>query len=176
MCRRRRALGRGAVMETWAFPRRLEEGVKSEAGVVHVILVPTELSGDGITLEQLENVLSPAERERIARLRDMDKRMNAVISRGVLRHILGTLLMAAPEAISIQTGEQGKPFLAGTPVHFNVAHTEGMVVVAVAADQELGVDIEYVRDDLNCEAVARTFFTTRELAELQLLPGEGGPA
>src|SRR5207253_10188751 len=68
-------------------------------------------------------------------------------------------------------GARGKPALAdGDGLRFNVAHSHGLALVAVARGRELGVDLERVRPLPAAEAIARRFFSARERAVLDALP------
>lgn len=79
-------------------------------------------------------------------------------ARQALREILGAYLGEAPDAVRLTVGEAGKPCLAGgargkpTPaaapsrLSFNLSHSGGLALVAVAAGgTEVGVDIERLR-------------------------------
>ena len=57
---------------------------------------------------------------------------------------------------------QGKPFLEGESVHFNIAHTGALVGVAVSDKHPIGLDIEKVRAVR--EGFAARYFSEREQA------------
>ncbi len=61
--------------------------------------------------------------------------------------------------------------LGGEAVRFNLSHSHGLALFAVTRDQEIGVDLECVRDDLEVEQIANLFFSPREVAMLRDLPG-----
>jgi len=114
--------------------------------------------------------LSEQEAERYATL-DCDARAIAVRARATLRQVLGRRLAAAPADVRIVEGADAKPTLAGRELEFNVAHTDGLAVIAVA-HVAVGVDVERI------EAIAPDEFddlvafvlTERELEELARLP------
>jgi phosphopantetheinyl transferase len=68
-------------------------------------------------------------------------------ARRALREILGTYLGEEPGAVALTIGERGKPALAATtPLSFNLSHSGGLALVAVAAGGlEIGVDVERLR-------------------------------
>jgi 4'-phosphopantetheinyl transferase len=73
-----------------------------------------------------------------------------------LRAILGSVT-AAPLEFAVH--EKGKPYLASAPeIHFNLAHSREMALVAVARDVEVGVDIERVRPLPEYAAIAQRYF------------------
>jgi 4'-phosphopantetheinyl transferase len=63
-------------------------------------------------------------------------------------------------------GEHGKPLLAGAAggVRFNVAHSGGMALLAVARGREVGVDVEALRPDLPAARLAQRFYPPEDRA------------
>ena len=61
--------------------------------------------------------------------------------RGVLRRYLGR-----SATIRFETGEHGKPRLAAatSELAFNLSHSEAVVLIAVAGDREVGVDVQRI--------------------------------
>ena len=91
--------------------------------------------------------------------------------RGQLREILARYLRVEPRAVAFEYGPQGKPRLAGeAALRFNLSHSEHEALVAVARDREVGIDVEIVRPTVECEALARRFFSPEETAALLALP------
>jgi 4'-phosphopantetheinyl transferase len=66
---------------------------------------------------------------------------------GALRGVLSGYLGEDPAAIELRTGERGKPMLADPdrPLHFNLSHSGGLVLIAVCRDREVGVDVQRIR-------------------------------
>ncbi|MBA3915977.1 MAG: 4'-phosphopantetheinyl transferase superfamily protein, partial [Acidobacteriales bacterium] len=56
---------------------------------------------------------------------------------------------------------------------FNVSHSGGMILVAVASDRRVGVDIERVRSDFDVVQIAERFFSPAEHAALRKVPLPG---
>ena len=84
----------------------------------------------------------------------------------MLRHILATYVAARPADISFSANEFGKPFLderfASSGIYFNVSHSKNLVVIGVAFDRQIGVDVEFVRPINDLDSVARRCFTDFE--------------
>src|SRR5262249_39201341 len=124
----------------------------------------------GAEAEADVTTLPAQEAERFAAL-NRDARTIAVRARITLRQVLGRRLAVAPADVPIVEGDGAKPTLAGQELEFNVAHTDGLAVIAVA-HVAVGVDVERV------EAIAPDEFddlvafvlTERELEELVRLP------
>jgi 4'-phosphopantetheinyl transferase len=62
-----------------------------------------------------------------------------------LRILLERTCGAAVRGVPFARGITGKPSLAGTPVHFSLAHTTGAALIAVSRDGPVGVDLEAPR-------------------------------
>jgi 4'-phosphopantetheinyl transferase len=102
-----------------------------------------------------------------------------VAARGGLRDVLSRYTGTTPESLRFSYGGHGKPFLGdeggGGLLRFNVSHSNGVALYAVAAGREVGVDIEHVREDFAGLDIAERFFSSREVAALRALPGAERP-
>lgn len=90
-----------------------------------------------------------------------------VVAHGALRAIVGGYLGKSPGALRFRKGPSGKPELEEcdarpSVVSFNLTHSHGRGVVAVAADRRVGVDLEFVRQDVEYLKLARRFFSAAE--------------
>ncbi len=56
--------------------------------------------------------------------------------------------------------EHGKPYIVGTPIHYNISHS-GQIVALVIAENEVGVDVQE-KKSARMEAMARRFFSKEE--------------
>jgi 4'-phosphopantetheinyl transferase len=73
--------------------------------------------------------------------------------------------------LEISRSPNGKPYLAGEiRLRFNLAHSGIVVLVAVALDVEVGVDVERLRPMPDCLAVAGRFFTPEDAAAIAEIP------
>ncbi|MEX0993606.1 MAG: 4'-phosphopantetheinyl transferase superfamily protein [Solirubrobacterales bacterium] len=91
--------------------------------------------------------------------------------RAAVRAILGTYLGKHASDVEIVNADGGKPQLAqGHRLRFNVSHSRGLTLVAVAFDRELGVDVERIDPRRATSRIARRFFARDELADLEQLP------
>jgi len=61
-----------------------------------------------------------------------------------LRQVLAGYLGQPPAAIEIELGGSGKPRLPGGELQFNLSHSGGLALIAVASDRPVGVDVERV--------------------------------
>lgn len=123
---------------------------------------------------QLEKNLSSDELARAARFRNSIDRQRFVTCRGMLREILSQYVDARPVDLEFGYGKYGKPRLkssSGTDLLcFNVSHSAGLAIFAVAWGREVGVDIEHFQADFAWEEIATSFFSSQELCVLRSLP------
>jgi 4'-phosphopantetheinyl transferase len=141
-----------------------------KADEIDVRLVPLDLPPE--RLADLERLLSPDERARAARYRFPRDRDRFMAGRGSLREILGAYLDAEPAGVELAYGPHGKPHLAGKKgtLGFNLAHADGLAVVAAGRGRRIGVDIEAVRPTGDLEDLARHAFSPVELEVFRGLP------
>lgn len=138
------------------------------AGGAHVWAVPfARLSN---RLDTLMEILSPGERRRAADFRLLEPRQRFVITRWALRVLLGRYLDAAPTQVSITIDSRNKPRLENThhaaELHFNVAHSGTLALIAVTNRHEIGVDVERLREVRHPEQIAQRYFHQTEIAAI----------
>jgi 4'-phosphopantetheinyl transferase len=108
--------------------------------------------------------LSPDEHERAARFYFARDRRQFVLARGMLRVILALYVGRRPQDLRFQYLAHGKPRLADpvVDVEFNLTHSHGMVLCAVARGQQVGVDVERLQPVADIEHLAATAFSRIE--------------
>ena len=130
-------------------------------------------------MARLEAVLSPEERTRGNRFLSAKDRVLFVAAHGALRDILGSYLGREPADIGLEEGSRGKPRMREEEDHwlkFNLSHTRGRALVAVARDRVVGVDIEHLERDTDHAGVVAHFFSPTEQAAWTALPDAGRAA
>jgi 4'-phosphopantetheinyl transferase len=121
--------------------------------------------------DSLFALLDPEEQERAARFKFPGPRNQFLISRALLRRALGGYLRIAAREVRFRTTANGKPELAGnSDLRFNLSHTEGVTVFAIARHRQVGVDVERIREDTNAMELAERFFSRPEVQWLQSQP------
>lgn len=85
-----------------------------------------------------------------------------------------------PAALRFDYSSNGKPALAGefvgAGVHFNLAHSEDLALVAVTRIGMVGVDVERVRVTKDADELVSRFFSPRESELFRKVPTEEKPA
>ena len=139
-------------------------------GQVHVWRLNLDLLSASIA--DLWMVLSEDEQQRANRYRFERDRRWFVARRGRLRHILGKYLDSDPASLRFSNNRYGKPALY-TEAHrwlsFNTSHSQGLALLACARKVDIGVDLEYRRENINYLDLAKRFFSIKEVAALRLL-------
>jgi phosphopantetheine--protein transferase-like protein len=120
------------------------------------------------------SLLAPDELRRAARLRRDGDRRHFVAARAALRGLLGRYLDEDPRRVELSYGRWGKPAVGmATDLRFNLSHSGGLALIAVARGREVGVDIERLDPALRVEALVGVTMTPQERGELWSLPPSG---
>ncbi len=116
----------------------------------------------------LAGLLSAEERERAARFRFERHRRHYVIGRSALRGLLGSLLDCDPADLPLLTESEGKPVVPGG-VAFNVSHSAEHLLIGIAHEGRLGVDVELKKSIPDAMDLACGNFADDEVAVLEML-------
>jgi len=129
----------------------------------------------------LQSTLAPDETARAARIRRTQDRDRYVAARGVLRAILGRYLDIEPRRVRFEYNTHGKPSVklpvapGSCTVSFNVSHSHGMALFAIAGERAVGMDVELVRPEVAMQNIPEHFFSRDEAAALRSLPVDDQP-
>jgi 4'-phosphopantetheinyl transferase len=145
------------------FPILRPDPVWIQSGCIY--LFKTRLDPPPLPAADLGALLSPAERERASHFHFERDRRRAVVTWGLVRLVLADMTRQDPAALDFTRSEFGKPSLPGGP-SFNLAHSGEWLLLAVAAEGRLGVDVEVVRPVRDMEQLAERNFTSDEAEAL----------
>lgn len=130
-----------------------------------------DLNLEPAQIHRFQQLLAPDERERARRFRFDRDRIHFTVARGILRQILSPLAGVSPEELTFGYGDRGKPHLTtgndGGQLQFNVSHSGGRALYAIAFSRRVGVDLESFRP-VEALQLARRFFCDRESEKLRL--------
>jgi len=125
------------------------------------------------TCARLYATLTPDERSRSAHFQFERDRQRFIAAHGVLRDLLGRYLQTQPGRIRFVYNAFGKPEVSpefGNRLRFNLSHSGGLALIAIATASNVGVDVEYMQARSDYADVARHFFSTAEVDYLTALP------
>lgn len=125
-------------------------------------------------LESMIAVLGPSEHRRAHGKQTVQSRRAYVIAHACLREVLAAELGVDPREVPFASakGPYRKPALTGNTqkLTFNLSHTRGLILIAVARGREVGVDVEWLGRCVTETAQSRKHFTESELSELACAP------
>ena len=125
-------------------------------------------------VQQLQQILSDDERRRAERFHFDRDRRRYIVRRGMLRLIIGDYIDREPRRLQFYAGHRGKPYLkhslGNVTLQFNLAHSKEIALYAFTSRQEIGIDVEYVRDMPDAEKIAQATYSPLENKMLQSLP------
>ncbi len=139
---------------------------------VHVWFVRLEeISGH---LGTLLEILAPHEAARAGRFFFERDRNEYILTRGLLRQILGCYAGLSPRLLEFLYNRYGKPVLAGEGpgdrLAFSVSHSHGVAVYAITRGRQVGVDIEYTDEHVEFDQLAERLFSPREISLFRQVP------
>jgi len=121
-------------------------------------------------------ILSSEEQKRAKRFYRVSDREHFIVARAALRFILARYLKVDPRQILFDYNRFGKPRLADGARHrdirFNLAHSGGLALFAVAIGREIGVDVEFIEPNFATMNLARNVFAPEEVTALSVLSKE----
>ena len=142
---------------------------------VHVWIVEPELITERWRLEEYQALLDDSERQRQQRFHFEKHRRQFLISHALVRLCLSRYAPVPPEAWTFTVNAYGRPEIAGqgSPrLRFNLSHTDGMAICAVALEAEVGADVEDTLRPGQTVEIANSYFAPAEAAALRALPLE----
>lgn len=137
---------------------------------VELWLAPLASHYDAAQLQEFETLLDAGERARWQRFRFPEDRLRFLVGRAFLRTVLATTLgHSDPAALQFVTTAHGKPELTGPDaglLHFNLSHTDAMLVLATSRKFAVGVDVEALTRNVELLPIAQRYFAAHEYDEL----------
>ena len=134
---------------------------------IHIYRHSLETSSE--LLREYETLLSRDELQKAYRYRFEKDKIHYITGRALLRIIAAEYLDEAPGKINFSYKNKGKPFIKGSAVKFNLAHSGGIAVYAFAKNMDIGIDTELVREMPDALKIAMRFFSEEEVKEISEL-------
>ncbi len=146
-----------------------------ERHVIH--LWGIDLDGSPDCLARCEQWLDKEEQRRAERLVREEDRQRYVLAHGGLRAVLSRYLGVHPSSVELCRDEVGKPFVTRKSrgqslITFNMSHAHGRALIAVSMGQDVGVDLERIRPEVEVEKLSERYFAPSEHASIMQLAEE----
>ena len=127
-------------------------------------------------VRELLCLLSATEREEAERRMEGPYRRRFIVAHGALRSILAAYEGIGPAELVLGRWPGGKPHLltgsVPSPHSFSLSHSHELALCAVALQQAVGVDVEWIRPVAAMEEIVDRYLSRREAAALRALPEE----
>lgn len=133
----------------WSIPNTFPE---LSPGEIHVWMTSLH---DGICEPES---FSREERLRLNGMHNETIRQRYCVTRSTLRRLMAAYLDQPLDRICIETGKQGKPYIPGSILEFNISHTTELILMAFAYELPVGIDCEASRPLRNHKAIAQRLF------------------
>ena len=121
-------------------------------------------------------MVNAAERARADRRATALLQSRQLAASAMTRAVLAGYLDADPGSLAFESGAHGKPELARSAwrwLRYNLSHSGDAIVVAVAVERAVGVDVEHVADLTDVEHLAERVLTPAERAIVLARPAGG---
>lgn len=155
--------------QTWLVP---PEDLTLKEDQVHVWRA--SLEQPEASIQNLGQTLPADEIARAGRFHFEKDRNHFIVAHGLLRTLLGHYLHVHPGHLHFTVNAYGKPSLDPAfhkqPLNFNLSHSRTLVLYAFTLRRHVGIDVEYMRPDVEFEQVARHSFSPVEQGVLRALP------
>lgn len=92
-----------------------------------------------------------------------------IISRGVLRYLLGFFMKSTPKTIMFAYNKFGKPFVKNHSIQFNLSHSKNLIIYAFNSKQSVGVDLEFCCKKIDSYSLSNILMTEKELHRFKRL-------
>lgn len=132
---------------------------------VHIWKIePAQITKD---LLYFKKILSEKETTRANKLTLPKVKNNFIISRGILRALLAKYTRQKPEELIFEENQYGKLFLkTSSNIFFNLSHSNDLTLLAFTLKNQIGIDVEFIRQNIDIESIAKKYFSSRETLEL----------
>lgn len=117
-------------------------------------------------MDRYRALLSRDELDRCGRFKSEKRRREYTIIRGLLRLLIGRCMDVDPSTFEFAYTEHQKPYLPaaslGVPISFNITHSHNLALIALTLERMIGVDIEFIRHNVEFRKLAKRFFSKQE--------------
>ena len=116
--------------------------------------------------------LSGDERAHLDGYRIREAAERYVVTRSLVRAVLGERLGVSPRDLRVSRTDTGKPVVS-QGMHFNLSHSGDLILLAMSDQRPVGVDIERRREVVKVGALTRRWLSAAEKTEVARLRERG---
>ena len=154
--------------------------VRGDLGLVDIWSLNYTVDAMATVARLWEPLLPPGEQGRARRFRFAHHRLQYMAARALIRTVLSRYAATRPPDWRFESGPLGRPAVSSpltTPrLHFNLSHTDGLVVCAVSvAHDAVGIDVECSERASRCEELMDIAFSRNERCFLNTLDPDERP-
>src|ERR1017187_5434061 len=143
---------------------------------IHLWYHKLENLNDADLIKAYWALLNPEEQAKYQTFIHLGKKTEYLTTRILVRKTLSQYIDYQPGQLQFSENSNGRPEIShpkiDMPLRFNISHTFGLVVVAVALDCELGVDVEFIKRTDDLTSLAEHNFSDPEVMALKKLGEE----
>lgn len=138
---------------------------------VHIWRIHLDLSSNRIY--KLKKLLSPYEIAKVDKFYFEMHRRRYIARHGLLRIILSKYISSDPDQIQFSYSKSGKPEL--MPIKkqklpsFNLSYSNELALCAITLNRSIGIDVEYIRENINVDLLAEHYFKPYEYKMINAL-------
>jgi len=148
-----------------------------DSSQIHLWLAVLDEITDPRLLNDYRLVLSSEELQRQQRFHFECDRHRYLVTRAMVRTVLSKYADVTPRHWRFKANSYGRPEIDNENpwarrLSFNVAHTSRLVLLGIALDRSLGVDVEDMSAGRACVDLADRFLAPQEVQGLHALPPE----
>lgn len=120
--------------------------------------------------DALIEILSPLEYQKVKSFRRKEDQQQSLISKAILKLLLGRYTSQPAESIQLNYGINGKPYIVDkSDIRFNLSHTGNALLIGFTKGVEIGVDIEQLNRTVNFSKITSILYSEKEFEYFNLL-------
>jgi 4'-phosphopantetheinyl transferase len=130
-------------------------------GEIHVWTASLDCSK--VEIEGLRSLLSHEEKKKASYYKFELEQHRYIVTQAVIRILISAYLDLEPGEILLDARKKGKPYIINQPsLFFNISNSHDVCVYAFSRDNEVGIDIEKIRDLPDLDLLIEKNLTSRE--------------